>query len=300
MALKIVELFGFAPQDRSFAAVQAREDQACPFVGGPCTKLLRDGARSGACTVRQVSSGPVICCPNRLYAEDYKILADVAATAFGPGMRLVSGTQLNRLHGDGADVVVYGKRWGKELKLPRVQGRGGFFVDWILARVGRHATLEDFVAVEVQSMDITGNYRAEREAYLRGEDYPKASDGGINWENVSKRILPQIIYKGHVLRREERCTRGLFFVCPTPVYGRIRDRLGGDMLSYPNLQPGSLTFRWYNIAGAVTQGRSRPLTFEGQFTTTVDQVALAFTAPRNLPPPNVYEEAIVAELMRLR
>jgi hypothetical protein len=31
-------------------------------------------------------------------------------------------------------------------------------------------------------------------------------------------------------------------------------------------------------------------------TTTVDQVALAFTSPSNLPEPGVYEQAIRAEL----
>ena len=44
----------------------------------------------------------------------------------------------------------------------------------------------------------------------------------------------------------------------------------------------------------------RLLTPEGQFTTTIDQVALAFTAPANLPPAGVYEQAIQAELENLR
>ena len=55
----------------------------------------------------------------------------------------------------------------------------------------------------------------------------------MNWENVNKRILPQIIYKGHVLRLEERCTKGLYFVCPKQVYSRIRERLGGNLRADP-------------------------------------------------------------------
>lgn len=298
MALRIVEFFGYSPEDPSPGAQAARDSLHCPFLGIRCTKILRDGLVSGACTVRQATSGPVICCPNRLYAQDYRVLADVAALAFGSGVRLASPEQIQRRKRIGKNVVVFGKRWGKELKLPRVRGRGGYFVDWILALVEPGNTLKEFVAVEVQSMDTTGNYRAERQAYLDGESCEGYSPAGVNWENVSKRILPQIIYKGHVLRREERCKRGIFFVCPLPVYERISDRLGGNMLEYPSLQPGSLTFLWYDLGPEVPPGKRRRLLSAGSFTTTVDQVALAFTSPTNLPPANVYEAAIRKELGR--
>ena len=299
VALKIVELFGYVPSDNSGKAVAARKDLHCPFLGLQCTKQFRDGVSSGACTVRLVNSGPVICCPNRLYAEHYKILQEVANVAFAGGARLIPGQQLKQVDHDGHYVAVFGKRWGRELRLPQRLGRGAYFVDWVLALIDRRGQLQEFVAVEVQAIDTTGNYRAERDAYVRGREYPKYSEAGLNWENVSKRILPQIIYKGHVLRREPLCTKGLFFVSPTPVYERIRQRLGGDMLAI-HLQPGALTFRWYNIGGEVPSGEIRPLIDQGQFTTTVDQVALAFTAPANLPPIGVYQQAIEAELAALR
>ncbi len=66
------------------------------------------------------------------------------------------------------------------------------------------------------------------------------------------------------------------------------------------LQPGALTFRWYNIGGDAPAGQIRQLLNEGQYTTTVDQVALAFTAPANLPPGGVYQQAIEAELAAVR
>jgi hypothetical protein len=108
---------------------------------------------------------------------------------------------------------------------------------------------------------------------------------------VSKRILPQIIYKGHVLRREPLCRNGMFFICPAPVYERIQQRLGRELLAYEP-HPGSLTFCWYNVGPPVASGQLRALLPQGQFTTTIDQVALAFTAPENLPPQGVYEQAI--------
>lgn len=238
--------------------------------------------------------GPIVCCPIRLYAENYKILSDVAGSAFGEGIRLIPGQQVTQVQHDGRNVAVFGKRWGKELLLPNRGGRG-YFVDWILALIGTNGQLEEFVAVEVQAIDTTGNYRTEREAYLRGEQFDKYSKAGINWENVNKRILPQIIYKGHVLRLERLCRQGLFFVCPKPVYDRIRERLGGTLREY-DPHPGALTFRWYDIGEPKAHGGIRDLQHIGSHTTTVDQVALAFTSPSNLPPAGVYEQAIRAEL----
>ena len=63
---------------------------------------------------------------------------------------------------------------------------------------------------------------------------------------------------------------------------------------------GALTFSWYNVGPEVPEGHIRKLIPEGQFTTTIDQVALAFTAPANLPPAGVYQDAIQSELEKLR
>ena len=299
MALRIVEFFGYAPSDQSGQAKKTRLHLQCPFLDSQCTKQFRDGTVSGACTMKLVNSGPVIACPNRLYAGDYRILSEVAEAAFGKGVKLIPGQKVSQVQHDGRYVAVFGKRWGKELRLPQRLGRGGYFVDWILALIGDNGHLREFVAVEVQAIDTTGNYRAEHDAYLNGQPFEQFSNAGLNWENVSKRILPQIIYKGHVLRREALCTRGLFFVCPTPVYGRIQQRLGGTLLAY-TYQPGSLTFRWYDVGPEVPAGQVRALEAAGQFTTTIDQVALAFTAPANLPPAGVYREAIESELKSLK
>jgi len=98
-----------------------------------------------------------------------------------------------------------------------------------------------------------------------------------------------------VLRQEPLCQKGLFVVCPTPVYRKIGERLGGGLRPYP-IQPGSLTIMWYDIGPEVQAGHQRELLSAGKFTTTIDQVALAFTSPSNLPPPLVYENAIRASL----
>ena len=299
MALRIVEFFGYNPLDKSDEAARSRRGRLCPFLDSRCTKQLRDGSASGACTVRQTDPRPIICCPNRLYNGNYRTLQDIAEAAFGKPANLIPGAEVVKARHDGRPVAVFGKRWGKELRLPQRKGTGAYFVDWILALIGADGRLQEFVAVEVQAIDTTGNYRAERDAYLRGKRFDSYSEAGMNWENVSKRILPQLIYKGHVLRQENLCKKGMFFVCPTAVYERVQQRLGGELLPY-SPHPGTLTFRWYDVGPEAAGGQRRGLRLGGQFTTTIDQVAYAFTAPADLPPAGVYQKAIEAELETLR
>ena len=167
MASNIIEFFGYSPGDQSPEAKKARKSLECPFLKQTCTKTLSDKSISGVCTIQPMTSGPVICCPVRLYAGEYQILKDVAAQAFGAGTDLIIGSDTisYREKNPGKHlVIVFGKRWGKELRLPsraRKSGgsRGAYFVDWILAHVDASGKLLGFVAIEVQSIDTTGNYQ---------------------------------------------------------------------------------------------------------------------------------------------
>jgi hypothetical protein len=275
LALRILELFGYAPQDASAEAVEVRGALQCPFLESPCTKIFHDKTPSGVCTVRQiVNPEPVICCPNRLYDSGYRFLADVARAAFGEGIKLVPGREVANVHHDGRCVAVFGKRWGKELRLPQKRGGGGYYIDWILALIGEPRR-EECVH---ERRCATCSKQGRLELGERGE-----------------RILSQIIYKGHVLRLEPLCTKGMFFVVPTPVYARIRQRIAGDLLDYQP-HPGSLTFLWYDLGPDVAAGRRRALVPGNHFTTTIDQVSYALSMPTNLPPAGVYQRAIEAVL----
>jgi hypothetical protein len=301
MGLDLPEFFGYDPRDLSAAAVDSRNNRECPFVPGPCVKMLGHGigaVASGACSVQQVRTPEIVTvCPIRLYQHQYQVLLDVAQSAFGPGARLIRPEDADLVAHDGDNVVVFGKRSGHELRIPRPAGASGsFYVDWVLARLSAAGNLSEFVALEVQTIDTTGNYRDTRDAYLAGAMTYEPNPAGLNWENVSKRILPQVIYKGHVLRREPLCTKGLYFVTPTAVFMRIMERLGGVAgLTTIHPSPGSITFKHYGV-GALTPGMPRNLVAAGELTTTVDQLALAFTAPRNLPAARSYEAAIRREL----
>ncbi len=301
MPFRIADWFGYDVDDWSASAVAVRAELHCPFIDRRCTKTFNDGSVSGVCSVyvgTDPTRPPVVTCPNRLYAGMYFVLQQVAETAFGPGYTIISPDDLRKAVKGTQYVLALGKNSGGEIRLPSRSRSGGYFVDWILARLSSNAELVEFAAVEIQAIDTTGTYRPEVNRLKMGAREIGKSKAGLNWENVNKRILPQLIYKGHVLRRENLCRRGLFFVCPTQVFERVVTRLGDSLLPYTNLQPGSITFLHFGLGAP--QAGIRQLMLGGQFSTTIDQVALAFTAPTNLPDAGVYEKAIRSALESVR
>ncbi len=291
----ISEFFGYKAEDASTTALNAAHSQICPFLGSPCTKVLsRDHLISGVCSVRQKTEGSpsVICCPIRIYAEDYKMLHLISRQAFGRDLGLYAGrAAVERARAECGSIAVFGHGWGGELRLPQRAGTGSYFVDWVLARLDENGELAEFTAIEVQTIDTTGNYREARTALL--ENRSVISDTvGLNWENVSKRIIPQLIYKGQVLQREDLCRTGLFFVCPKAVYDRVLNRLGGRerIPAFPT-QPASIHFIAYDYTEPPRDGSITQLGIVEEHCTTVYKVQEAFSS-MNLPEGNVYRDAI--------
>lgn len=126
-------------------------------------------------------------------------------------------------------IVAFGHDSGAE-----IQARSGARVsfDWVLQRYRWNASrgiseAVDFLAVEVQSIDITGNYRATFRAYdqlKRGRTVSEIppSNHGLNWANVHKRLIPQLVRKGSLIDLCDR-SRGFFFVVPDVVFQRFEE-----------------------------------------------------------------------------
>ena len=300
MAGYITEFFGFRAEDKSDIALKAAASGICHFLGRQCTKILsRDRTVAGVCAIRQKTDGSpsIICCPVRLYADDYKVLDIIAHMAFDQDLKLYAGrVAVEKAKVENGAIAVFGQGWGGELRLPQREGTGSYFVDWVLARLDGFGELVEFTAIEVQTIDTTGNYRTARDMLLNKREI--VSDTvGFNWENVSKRIIPQLIYKGQVLQREELCRTGLYFVCPQPVYERILRRLGGreQILTFPT-QPASIHFVSYDYTDVdIRDSVVRPLDVIEEYSTTVYKIQEAFSA-MNLPEGNVYRDAILRSL----
>lgn len=302
MPLDYYECFGLPVTSQDIGNVF--RDKNCPFVGGRCTKAFSNGMINGACTLlNPTNKVPVPCCPKRLYGDDYRVLKDVVRTAWGEGIPLI--LEDANLPTSGSFVIPFGQKQGCEIRIPykELKGASKFSIDWILAKVDQNQNLEGFVAVEVQTIDTTGNYRRQFWDLAKEHD-PKINKGTVrpaspssnfNFENVNKRILPQLITKGHVLRRENLCTRGLFFICPSAVYDRIIARVG-QLEDYP-IQTGAITFLSYSI-DEESDTVPKKLKLDNTSTTTTDQLSLAFSSPKQLPPQGVYEQAIRQALQK--
>ncbi len=238
-----------------------------------------------------------------MYGDNYRVLHDVVRTAWGAGIPLVLDD--SKIPETGGFVIPFGQRQGHEIRIAYKEGKktSKFSLDWILAKVDGERKLEGFVAVEVQTVDTTGNYQRQfadiaeqhEPETAAGMDVSDSKGSNFNFENVNKRILSQLISKGHVLRRENLCTKGLFFICPTVVHDRLISRVG-KLEEYP-IQSGSVTFLSYSVDNA-SDGSPRPLKLDHTTTTTTDQLYLAFSSPKQLPPQGVYEEAIQKALLK--
>ncbi len=220
MALKITEIFGYAPGDASPQAVAQRAGGICPFTARKCIKTFRSGGTvHGTCTVQVPKEPETICCPNRLYADRHRILRDAAEGAFGPDITLIWPSEIADTQGTAHRVAVFG-----ELPVPRGIGEKGnsSSADWILALLSESAELLEFIPIEVQSIDTTGSYQAEW-CRLMGLPAPAPSgrQSNLNWENVNKRIIPQLLTKGNVFRGESLCRKGLFFITAVQISSEL-------------------------------------------------------------------------------
>jgi hypothetical protein len=304
MATTISEFHGAAPG--SLVSMNNATKKWCPFIDQKCIK------KQGACSLQSASGEPVIICPNRLYADHFGTLASIAVECFGAAAEIVTPAEAHtRWVGKaltGNEVIVYGKWWGGEIGISAPSSddtvSGTFKIDFVLSFVDDNLDPKSMVAVEVQTIDTTNTYRDAGAYYYSakpGQNLDpslEATTAGFNWENVNKRILPQIIYKGHALRREKLAQHGLYFVLPDQVYQKILGRVGGRLLEYPK-GPGTVTFKTYALGALASDGR-RPLNIVQSMTTTVEQIAFAFVSPQNLPEIGVYEKALNARAEELR
>ncbi|MGW5238630.1 hypothetical protein ACWEOW_06835 [Monashia sp. NPDC004114] len=308
MAGKIYEWFGYRGSDQSATAAQAVIDQSCPFLGATCIKR----GRTGVCSIEPAKSQEAVpICPVRLYDGHHEFLRHIAADAFInlevavdstglPTLVPASRARLVATKARRAQVGVFGANpWGGEISLPpAVDGGGSYKIDFTLVVIGPSGELQAFVPVEVQSIDTTNDTKASMAGLKNGRTIVQ-STVGLNWENVNKRILPQLIVKGLMLQAEALCTNGLYFVTPEPVFKRVMMRLGGvDRLRRIPKQPGSLTFiRYdYDFSTGILDGSPLALKRLAPVTVSTSDLSLAFITPENLPASGAYESAIKQKL----
>lgn len=146
-------------------------DYLCPYVGSRCNKSVRNGTPYPVCSVMN-PAGMIAVCPKRLYQRD--VMADVIKHCW-PGDKPPKHPEV------AAEV--------------QMEGFGN--VDFVIADRLADGKIGQFLSVEVQAIDITGSVREAYDAVLSGTMMRRRPTWGMNWDNVYKRYVTQLIRKGY-------------------------------------------------------------------------------------------------------
>ena len=277
----IVEIFGYASDDLSRDARSLWGLGACPFVNRSCSKSNSDQTIIyGTCSVT-TAFGDCVICPNRMYEMNYKSLRKVAEDAFGKDFEFLMYEEFIPKRSDVNEcIVALGQNSGKEVKIGNKLS-----MDWVLARV-KDGDLVEYVGVEVQSIDITNNYRDNWYAYKnlnKDTSVIPRSEHGMNWANVHKRLIPQLIRKGLIYAKSNLVKNGLYFVLPDIVYRKFEDIIGSDIPLVDKAAPDVLTVHTYSLSGNVEHGKQRNLVIEREIRFKIDDFSKRFISGANLP-----------------
>lgn len=153
---------GFDPSESDFT---------CPFVKARCTKS--SGSPSETYPVCSVwHKGVQVCvCPKRFHQVDF--LKDVIEHCW-PGAS-PGNPEIAR----------------------EVTMKGLGTVDYVIADVGSDSEIDRFLSVELQAMDITGTVKDAYQAIVDNRQMESKKNYGMNWSNVYKRFVTQLIRKGY-------------------------------------------------------------------------------------------------------
>jgi hypothetical protein len=118
----------------------------------------------------------------------------------------------------------------------------------------------------------------------------------LNWANVHKRLIPQLIRKGVIYSQSELVQKGLYFIVPEIVYQKFEDIIG----NIPTLEYGgpdtltvfTYTVFTYELGGEVEQGSIRELKPAREIRFLLSEFARRFIEGANLPSGAELDEAV--------
>lgn len=195
------EMFGYYTNGPVFPDLSiVLSTQVCPFNrSGICTKMRKSDpdTKIGTCSlVFNTCEQPLLICPDRL-TEGKKIFLDC----------------LQYVHVTGGELYL----------IPEVKTAVGS-IDYVLAVVNGDK-VQDFVAIELQTMDTVGTIWDERQNMLA--DYELADHvvsrgrkAGVNWKMTAKTILAQMIQKTQMFAG---MNRKLVLICQTPLLDYMQE-----------------------------------------------------------------------------
>lgn len=225
---KIVELFGHSAYESGIAWPQVVRDQICDYTGRVCYKVRKSNpsVSIGTCTVLYGRDPhPVIICPVRLL-ERRQVFIDCIhlLTQHEPG---------NEFH-----IV-------SEVPIP------GGHVDFFLVSV-RGGQVQDFVGIELQTLDTTGSVWPERQRFVEEHGVIPSDAGaslattfGMNWKMTAKTILVQMHHK---VQTFEHLSKKLVLVVQDRLLNYMQSEFTFSHMSAPPRLGDAMHIHAYNMA----------------------------------------------------
>lgn len=198
-------------------------DYLCPFVNSQCTK--RSQRFAGPYPICSVFHGKnenkkLMCvCPKRFFQADFKQkIIDICWTGEQPKN----------------PVIVH------EVKMESFGN-----VDFVIADVDEERKhVRQFISVELQAVDITGSVEPAFQAIINSEvTMEKDFAYGINWENVRKRYITQLINKGFF---HHHWQSKIVAVIQLELYNNLRSKIKFDELD-PKSDTSNIVFMLYDF-----------------------------------------------------
>lgn len=251
----------------------AASDFLCPFIQSRCVKRstqLPDQPYPVCTLWRRADGAPnpandlIFVCPKRFYAVDF--LTEVIEHCW-PGDKPLN-----------PQVA------------PEVKMSGFGNVDFVIADVKEDGEVDQFLSVELQAIDITGSVFAAYQALRANADLAKRPTYGLNWDNVYKRYITQLIRKGYF---HHHWKSKIVAVIPEQVYQYIVGR--ADFIRSPDVKSAqvNIIFMTYRLEDDPTRpGEYRPalVTVEGTSHSSLQNAILYKEAPQR--------EAFTAQIKR--
>lgn len=251
----------------------AASDFLCPFIQSRCVKRstqLPDEPYP-VCTLWRRSDGAadpgndlIFVCPKRFYAVDF--LTEVIEHCWP------------------------GEKPANPQVAPEVKMSGFGNVDFVIADVKDDGEVDQFLSVELQAIDITGSVFSAYQALRASTDLERRPTYGLNWDNVYKRYITQLIRKGYF---HHHWKSKIVAVIPEQVYQYIVGR--ADFIRSPDVKSAqvNIIFMTYRLEDdPMRPGEYRPalVTVEGTSHSSLQNAILYKEAPQR--------EAFTAQIKR--
>lgn len=239
----------------------AASDFECPYIHSRCPKRSTQlkAEPYPVCTLwRKNEAGDpeqdlIFVCPKRFYAVDF----------------------LN-------DVVEHcwpGDKPKNPQVAPEVKMSGFGNVDFVIADVKEDGEVEQFLSVELQAIDITGSVFPAYTALRAGVDLDKRPTYGLNWDNVYKRYVTQLIRKGYF---HHHWKSKIVAVIPEQVYQYITGRadfIRSTDVKNPQVNIIFMTYRLEHDPTRPGEYRPKLITVEGTSHSSLQSAMMYQDAP---------------------